>query len=194
MDSENAHVGTDGPLTSLGTASRSHSWHRRAMQQLGVSLFLLALCGGHPANAASAALPAAVEPDATQTPKKSDESRMWITIGERRFVITLAENEAARKLAAMLPLKLDMEELNGNEKKKELPDALPTNESQPGTIRNGDLLLWGSRTVVIFYQTFDSTYSYTRLGRVDDPTGLAQALGRGDVQVTFSRDQRALAK
>lgn len=88
----------------------------------------------------------------------------------------------------MVPLTLDMEELNGNEKKKELSNALPTDVSRPGTIRNGDLLLWGSRTVVVFYQTFDSAYSYTPLGRVDDPTGLAQALGRGDVQVAFSRN------
>lgn len=192
MDSENVDVG--GPLTSLGTAGCSHSWHRRAMQQLGMPLLLLAMCSGQPAHATSAALPVATEQDVTQAPKKSDESRMWMTVGERRFAITLADNEATRAFAATLPLTLEMEELNGNEKKKELPDALPTSESRPGTIRNGDLMLWGSRTVVIFYQTFDSTYSYTNLGRVDDPTGLAQALGRGDVRVVFSQDQRALTK
>ncbi len=112
---------------------------------------------------------------------------MWMTVGERRFAITLADTRAARAFAAMLPLTLDMEELNGNEKKKDLPNALPTDTYQPGTIRNGDLMLWGSRTVVIFYLTFDSAYSYTRLGRVDDPAGLAQALGRRDVRVIFSR-------
>lgn len=112
---------------------------------------------------------------------------MWMTVGQRRFAITLADTEAARAFAAMLPLTLDMEELNGNEKKKELPNALPTQASRPGTIRNGDLLLWGSRTVVIFYLTFDSPYAYTRLGRVDDPTGLPQALGPGDVRVVFSK-------
>jgi len=188
MDNENVDVGTEGPPTSLGTVSRSRSWHRRVMQRLGMPLLLLALCSGHPAHAGNTAQPTTVAPDVTQPPKKSDESRMLMTVGERSFTITLADNEAARTFATMLPLKLDMEELNGNEKKKELPDALPRNESQPGTIRNGDLMLWGSRTVVIFYQTFTSNYSYTRLGRVDDATGLAQALGRGDVQVAFSRD------
>ncbi|EHK68061.1 cyclophilin-like fold protein [Achromobacter arsenitoxydans] len=113
---------------------------------------------------------------------------MWMTVGERRFAITLADTEAARALAARLPLTLDMEELNGNEKKKELPQALPAATFQPETIRTGDLLLWGSRTVVVFYTTFDSPYSYTRLGRVDDPAGLAQALGRGDVRVVLSKN------
>ena len=113
---------------------------------------------------------------------------MWMTIGERRFAITLAETEAARAFIALLPLTVNMEELNGNEKKKELPSPLPTEASRPGTIRNGDLLLWGSRTVVVFYQTFESPYAYTRLGRVDAPSGLPQSLGRRDVRVVFSKN------
>ena len=113
---------------------------------------------------------------------------MWMTIGERRFAITPADTDAARAFAAMLPLTLDMEELNGNEKKKELPIPLPSDASRPGTIRNGDVLLWGSRTVVVFYRTFESSYAYTRLGRVDDPAGLPQSLGRDDVRVVFSKN------
>ena len=46
--------------------------------------------------------------------------------------------------------------------------------------------MYGARTVVVFYATFDSSYSYTRLGRVDDPAALTQALGRQGVRVTFS--------
>lgn len=113
---------------------------------------------------------------------------MWMTVGERRFALTLADNEAARAFAAMLPLTLDMPDLNGNEKHVELPKELPANASRPGTIRNGDLMLYGSRTLVLFYVTFDSSYSYTRLGRVDDPAGLAQALGRGSARISFSRN------
>jgi hypothetical protein len=113
---------------------------------------------------------------------------MWMAVGERRFAITLADTEAARAFAAMLPLAIDMADLNGNEKHAELPRALPTSASRPGTIRNGDLMLYGPKTLVVFYLSFDSSYSYTRLGWVDDPAGLAQALGRRDVRIVFSRN------
>ena len=113
---------------------------------------------------------------------------MWMTVGERRFAITLTDNAAARAFAAQLPLTLDMSELNGNEKHADLPKPLSTNASGAGTIRNGDLMLYGSDTLVVFYVTFNSSYSYTRLGRVDDPAGLAQALGPRGVRVLFSKD------
>lgn len=119
---------------------------------------------------------------------QQEESRVWMTVGERRFAITLTDNAAARAFAELLPLTLDMPDLNGNEKHVRLPHALPTNASRPGTIRTGDLMLWGSDTLVVFYLTFDSPYSYTRLGRVDDPTGLADALGPRRARVVFSKD------
>ena len=127
-------------------------WSGRALRRLGLPLLLLALCAAPVTRAAGPTAPSAA-PDAAQASKRLEESRMWMTVGERRFAITLAETEAARAFTAMLPLTLDMEELNGNEKKKELPSPLPTDESRPGTIRNGDFLLWGSRTVVVFYLT-----------------------------------------
>ena len=113
---------------------------------------------------------------------------MWMTVGERRFAITLTDNAAARAFAAQLPLTLEMSELNGNEKHAELPTALPATASRPGTIRNGDVMLYGSTTLVLFYETFSSSYSYTRLGQVNDPNGLSQALGRGSVRVVFSKE------
>ena len=117
-----------------------------------------------------------------------EELRMWMTVGERRFAITLTDNAAARAFAAQLPLTLDMSELNGNEKHAELPKPLPANASRPGTIRSGDLMLYGADTLVVFYLTFQSSYSYTRLGRVDDPSELPRALGPRGVRVVFSKD------
>jgi hypothetical protein len=113
---------------------------------------------------------------------------MWMSVGGRRFAITLTGNRAARAFAAQLPLTLDMSELNGNEKHASLPKALPAKAGRPGTIRNGELMLYGTDTLVVFYKELDSAYSYTRLGRVDDPAGLARTLGRGQVRVVFSRE------
>lgn len=111
---------------------------------------------------------------------------MWMTIGDRRFAITLADTEAARAFAARLPVPLDMDELNGNEKHADLDEPLPSAATRPGIIHAGEVMLYGTRTVVIFYETFRSSYSYTRLGRVDDVSQLRAALGRGKAHVSFS--------
>jgi hypothetical protein len=116
------------------------------------------------------------------------ERRIWMAVGERRFAVALADTDAARAFIAQLPLTLDMPDLNGNEKHVKLPKPLPANATRPGTIRNGDLMLWGADTLVVFYLTFDSPYSYTRLGRIEDAAALAQVLGRGQVRVTFAKE------
>lgn len=130
--------------------------------------------------------PASRDQQAVAPSAEQEKTRMWMTIGERRFSITLADTEAARAFAARLPLTLDMAELNGNEKYADLPQALPADASRPGTIRNGDLMLYGSETVVVFYETFRSPYSYTRLGRVDNPGNLGRVLGPSKSRVVFS--------
>lgn len=121
-----------------------------------------------------------------ETPQKTENTTMWMTAGGIRFSITLEDNEAARELSAMLPFSLKMADLNSNEKFAELDKPLPVKSVRPGLIENGDLMLYGKRTVVVFYETFHSSYSYTRLGRINDPSELAQVLGHGAVHIQFS--------
>ena len=112
-----------------------------------------------------------------------------IIIGSKTFTATLADSETGEAFAALLPLSVTMNELNGNEKYHYLSSSLPTAAYQPGTIHAGDLMLYGNNCVVLFYETFNTSYSYTRLGAIDDPSGLASALGSSDVSVRFEKGQ-----
>ena len=110
-----------------------------------------------------------------------------IIIGSKTFTATLADSETGEAFAALLPLTVTMNELNGNEKYHYLSSSLPTSAYQPGTIHAGDLMLYGNNCVVLFYETFNSSYSYTRLGAIDNPSGLAETLGVGNVSVRFEK-------
>ena len=111
--------------------------------------------------------------------------KIIITVNSQTFTATLLDNNSAKAFKELLPLTITMTELNSNEKYYDLPNSLPTNSSNPGTIKNGDLMLYGSKTLVLFYKTFSTSYSYTKLGSVDNATGLATALGSGNVSITF---------
>lgn len=117
--------------------------------------------------------------------KGATENRMKITIGQKTFTATLENNATATALKAMLPLTLDMSDFNNNEKVIRLSDPLPANDSNPRRIQTGDLMIWSSRSLVLFYKSFPTSYSYTRLGRIDNAEGLSSAVGAGDVTITF---------
>lgn len=114
-----------------------------------------------------------------------------ILVGDSTFTAQLAGTEAARQLAERLPLELDMEELNGNEKYSYFSQSLPTHASRPSSIHTGDLMLFGSDCLVLFYKDFSTSYRYTPIGKLDNPQGLAKALGQGNVTVTFRSPAKA---
>jgi hypothetical protein len=116
---------------------------------------------------------------------QSMSDSLLIKIGSQEFTATLLDNPTATALKAMLPLTMNMTELNGNEKYFDLSKSLPTNASNPGRINTGDLLFYRSKTLVLFYRTFSTSYSYTRVGKINNTSGLAEALGSGNAVVTI---------
>jgi hypothetical protein len=114
------------------------------------------------------------------------KDKISITVGNKVFTATLEANATAAAFKAMLPLTIDMRDLNSNEKFFDFSSNLPANASNPGTINSGDIMLWGSNTLVLFYKTFSTPYSYTRVGKIENPVGLAAALGSGNVTVIIA--------
>ena len=143
---------------------------------------LLSGCGGNPAPEANAAI------TATPAPAQATEAtKMNVIVNGKTCTAVLEANESARAFAERLPLSVNMTELNGNEKYCRLRERLPSNDSQPKEIHTGDLMLYGGDCVVLFYKDFSTSYSYTRLGRIENPSGLAETLGADDVPIAFTK-------
>ena len=111
---------------------------------------------------------------------------MKVQVGDAVFSATLEENEAVASFVEMMrenPVSIQMSDYSGFEKVGSLGTNLPASNSQT-TTHAGDIVLYNENQIVIFYGS--NSWSYTRLGHVDDLTGWEEALGSGDVTVTFS--------
>lgn len=128
-------------------------------------------------------------PQTAQTQTEGEERMIPVTISAngRQFEANLLNNASTQALLAQMPMTVTMDEMNGNEKYYYLSSALPTDTGSIGSIHTGDLMLFGSDCLVLFYEDFRTSYRYTRLGTVSNPEELSEALGRGSVQVTFER-------
>ena len=110
--------------------------------------------------------------------------KMYVTINGKKLEIQLENNPTAAAFLKMLPLELTMNDLNSNEKYVYLDKTLPTDSYNPGRVEAGDVMLFGDNCLVIFYESFDTEYSYTKIGYID---GLPE-LGDGDVVVEFGAE------
>lgn len=153
-----------------------------------LSALTLASCGTSQDISEDTAIPQITETvSESQIQEESNMNQIKITVGDKNFSAVLYDNDAANAFAEMLPLTLNMSELNGNEKYFYLSEDLPTSSERPDKINSGDIMLYGSSCAVLFYDTFSTSYSYTRLGYIEDTAGLAAALGKGDAEVKFEK-------
>ena len=114
--------------------------------------------------------------------KEVDKS-MKIIIDNYEYVVNLENNNTVSELINLLPLEVNMTELNGNEKYVYLDKELSTNSSNPKHINKGDVMLFGDDCLVIFYKSFDTSYSYTKIGHIDNMNDL----GDGNISVKIER-------
>lgn len=113
----------------------------------------------------------------------NEVSTMKAIINNKEYVINLESNETVNSLIKLLPMEITMSELNGNEKYIYLDNTLPTNSYNPNRINAGDVMLYGNNCLVIFYKSFDTSYSYTKIGHIDN----LEDLGTGNITVKLEK-------
>ena len=125
--------------------------------------------------------------DETMTNPKEDNMNniesLKITINNKEYEATIEDNDTAKSFIALLPKTFSMQELNGNEKYIYMDNSLPSNPVKPDHIQSGDIMLFGDDCLVIFYKSFDTNYSYTKIGHI---TNLPD-LGNGNITATFEK-------
>ncbi len=120
--------------------------------------------------------------------KDSEENTMkqiTLSFNGHTYSATLADNSSANAFAELLksgPLTVSAHDYGSFEKVGELGTNLPRNDEQI-TTSSGDIILYQGNQITVYYA--QNTWSFTRLGRIDDPSGLREALGDGDVEITF---------
>ena len=124
----------------------------------------------------------------TEPEEPSMQKEFYITASDQTFTARFENNSSAdalRQLLSQGDLTVDMSDYGNFEKVGSLGQSLPTND-QSITTQPGDVILYQGNSITIYYGT--NTWSFTRLGKIENATreGLLQALGDGDVQVTFS--------
>ena len=112
--------------------------------------------------------------------------KMNVQVGSYTFTATLEDNAAVRELVEMMregPVTIGMSDYSGFEKVGPLGRSLSTSNSQI-TTEAGDIVLYNGNNIVMFYGS--NSWSYTRIGKIDDLTDWANALGSGDITAVFS--------
>lgn len=95
-------------------------------------------------------------------------SSIKVIIDDIKYDVILEENETTKAFLKMLPLNINMKELNENEKYAYLNTELPTAPYSPKQIKKGDVMLYGNNCLVVFYKSFDTSYSYTKIGHIEN--------------------------
>ena len=110
---------------------------------------------------------------------------MQMKIGNKKYSVVWQDNNTTKALQELLPMTVIMSEFNSNEKYYHFREALPSRPEHVGQVKSGDVMLFGDDCLVIFYKDFKTTYSYTRIGHIENAADLEQTLGRGSVTITF---------
>lgn len=115
----------------------------------------------------------------------SEGIKINLIINNKTFTANLENNQTVQELIQNFPMTLNMSDLHSNEKYNYLNSSLTTNSNTPSMINAGDIKLYGNNCLVVFYDNFRNSYSYTNLGKVDNVDDFVAELESGSVNIRF---------
>ena len=124
-----------------------------------------------------------IPPDTYDSKVDDIMTNINVSINNKKYNAIIENNETAKTFIDRLPQEFNMNELNGNEKYIYMDNSLPTNQVNPKHIESGDIMLYGNNCLVIFYKSFDTNYSYTKIGHIDNLSDL----GNSNITVKFEK-------
>jgi hypothetical protein len=125
--------------------------------------------------------------DTAESEAPENAEKIKLVINGEEFTAFLENNETAEVFEEALPMSLLMSELNGNEKYHYLDYALPNDEQSFVKICKGDIMLYGDRCIVVFYEDNVTAYKYTGIGHIENADRLSEAVGEENVIIEFKR-------
>ncbi|OUP50047.1 hypothetical protein B5F18_05870 [Lachnoclostridium sp. An181] len=154
-------------------------------------IFLLSSCGvSHPEQQEShlraEPLSKAKASEKTKGNEEMETKKIKVQIDNFIFTATLENNTATKELIDLLeeePITIEMTDYAGMEKVGPLGATL-TATNEPTTTHSGDIVLYNGDHIVLFYGT--NSWSYTRLGKIDDLSNWKEALGTKDITIVLS--------
>ena len=116
----------------------------------------------------------------------AEEIQIYAHIGQDTLVIKPENNSSAEAFIKLLgkgDLTINMHDYGNFEKVGSIGAELPRNDKRITTVP-GDVILYQENQITIYYDT--NTWSFTRLGKIQNIDGLRAILGEGNVTVRFS--------
>ncbi|HYD39312.1 MAG TPA: cyclophilin-like fold protein [Anaeromyxobacter sp.] len=116
--------------------------------------------------------------------------KIHIKVEDRTLTATLADSEAARDFAALLPLTLTLTDYHSTEKIAELPKKLSTEGAPAGVDPEvGDIAYYAPwRNLAIYYRDFGYSSGLVKLAHLD--SGVEALSKSGPVRVTIERAEQ----
>lgn len=128
----------------------------------------------------------AEQSESAESKGEKTEMKLNVQIGDYNFTATLEKNVAVEEFVDMInegPVSIQMDDYSGFEKVGSLGKSLTSSNSRTTTV-SGDIVLYNGSNIVMFYGS--NSWSYTRIGKIDDLTDWEKALGSGSITAVFT--------